>query len=134
MYDRRHQPSRLPTLFRGRTGASLMDAATNRFAGTGELEMHAAGWAPDNAPFLKWDTWSKWILFLLLGLSLTGRSFAYLGIPPAKLFVGDLTLAAFIVLCPRKLFDPWIVALTKGGPLGPVAGCCWYRSLTASSN
>jgi hypothetical protein len=56
-----------------------------------------------------------------MGLSLTGRSFAYLGIPPAKLFVGDLTLAAFIVLHPRSIFDPWINALTKGGPLGPFA-------------
>ena len=83
--------------------------------------MHAAGLGPENAPFLKWDNWSKWVLFLLLGLSLTGRSFAYLGIPSAKLFVGDLTLAAFIVLRPRKIFDPWIDALTKGGPLGPVA-------------
>jgi hypothetical protein len=83
--------------------------------------MYAAGLEPENVPFLKWDTWSKWVLFLLLGLSLTGRSFAYLGVPPAKLFVGDLTLAAFIVLCPRKIFDPWIVALIKGGPLGPVA-------------
>jgi hypothetical protein len=69
----------------------------------------------------KWDNWSTWVLFLLVGLSLTGRSFSYLGIPPAKLFIGDLTLAAFIFLRPRKLFDPWIEALTKGGPLGPVA-------------
>ena len=54
-------------------------------------------------------------------MSLTGRSFSYLGIPPAKLFIGDLTLAAFIFLRPRQLFDPWIKALTKGGPLGPLA-------------
>ena len=83
--------------------------------------MYAAEWEPEHAEFQKWDNWAKWVLFLLLGLSLTGRSFAYLGIPPAKLFVGDLTLAAFIVLHPRNIFDPWIVALTKGGPLGPVA-------------
>ena len=83
--------------------------------------MYAAEWGPENAGTQKWDNWSKWVLFLLLGLSLTGRSFAYLGIPPAKLFVGDLTLAAFIVLHPRNVFDPWIVALTKGGPLGPFA-------------
>ena len=65
--------------------------------------------------------WARWVLFLLLGLSLTGRSFAYLGIPPAKLFVGDLTLAAFVVLHPRKIFDPWIVALTEERTSGP---CC----------
>jgi hypothetical protein len=72
-------------------------------------------------PILKWDNWSKWVLFLLVGYSLTARSFSYLGVPPAKLFVGDLTLGTFILLRPRQLFDPWIKALTKGGPLGPLA-------------
>jgi hypothetical protein len=67
--------------------------------------------------FLKWDGWSKWVLFLLVGYALTGRSFSYLGIPPAKLFIGELTLAAFFFLRPRKIFDPWIAALTRGGPL-----------------
>jgi hypothetical protein len=76
---------------------------------------------PESLPIRKWDLWSKWVLFLLVGLSLTGRSFSYLGIPPAKLFIGDLTLAAFIFLRPRQLFDPWIKGLTKGGPLGPLS-------------
>src|ERR1700743_92061 len=76
---------------------------------------------PQPLQMQKWDAWSKWVLFLLVGFSLTGRSFAYLGIPPAKLFIGDLTLAAFIFLRPRKLFDPWLKALTNGGPLGPVS-------------
>ena len=40
-----------------------------------------------STPFLKWDMWSKWVLFLLVGYALTGRSFSYLGIPPAKLFM-----------------------------------------------
>ena len=75
----------------------------------------------ESTPFLKWDTWSKWVLFLLVGYALTGRSFSYLGIPPAKLFIGDITLAGFIFLQPRKLFDPWILALTKGGPLSSFA-------------
>ena len=76
---------------------------------------------PQSLPIRKWDLWAKWILFLLVGLALTGRSFSYLGIPPAKLFIGDLTLAAFIFLRPRKLFDPWLKALTNGGPLGAVS-------------
>jgi len=83
--------------------------------------MHYTEVEPKSLPILKWDMWSKWVLFLLVGLSLTGRSFSYLGIPPAKLFIGDLTLAAFIFLRPRQLFDPWIKALTKGGGLGPLA-------------
>ena len=76
---------------------------------------------PQAEKIRNWDAWSKWVLFLLLGYSLTGRSFAYLGIPPAKLFIGDLTLAAFIFLRPRRLFDPWIKALTKTSPLSPFA-------------
>ncbi len=81
--------------------------------------MHYTEVEPESLPIRKWDNWSKWVLFFLVGSSLTGRSFTYLGIPPAKLFIGDLTLAAFIFLRPRKLFDPWLKALTKGGPLGP---------------
>jgi hypothetical protein len=83
--------------------------------------MHPTEIEPEGAKARKWNLWSKWVLFLLLGYSLTGRSFAYLGIPPAKLFIGELTLAAFIFLRPRKLFDPWIKGLTQGGPLGPFA-------------
>jgi hypothetical protein len=81
--------------------------------------LHDSGLEP--ARFRSWDNWSKWVLFLLVGFALIGRSFAYLGIPPAKLFIGDLTLAAFIFLRPRKLFDPWLQALTTGGPLGSFA-------------
>ncbi len=66
-----------------------------------------------------WDAWSKYLLLFLVGFCLTGRSFSYLGIPPAKLFIGDLTLAAFILLRPRELFDRWFLALTRGGPLAP---------------
>jgi hypothetical protein len=93
----------------------------NRAAGIGELGMYYTETEPQSLPIRKWDNWSKWVLFLLVGFSLTGRSFAYLGIPPAKLFIGDLTLAAFIFLRPRKLFDPWLKALTSGGPLSPVS-------------
>lgn len=66
-----------------------------------------------------WDLWSKYVLFFMVGFSLTGRSFSYLGIPPLKLFIGDITLAAFIFLRPRQLFDRWFGALTTGGPLAP---------------
>src|ERR1700744_3742700 len=85
--------------------------------------MHYTEMEPESLPIRKWDAWSKWVLFLLVGFSLTGRSFAYLGIPPAKLFIGDLTLAAFIFLRPRRLFDPWIKALTRTSPLSPFA---WF--------
>src|ERR1700761_477978 len=77
--------------------------------------------APESQSFFKWDMWSKWVLFLLVGYSLVGRSFSYIGIPPAKLFIGDLTLGAFIFLRTRKVFDPWILGITKGGPIGAFA-------------
>src|ERR1700723_3469082 len=83
--------------------------------------MHYTETEPESLPILRWDAWSKWVLFLLVGFSLTARSFSYLGIPPAKLFIGDLTLGAFILFRPRQLFDPWIKALTKGGAFGPLA-------------
>ena len=35
---------------------------------------------PQYTRFRDWDNWSKWVLFLLVGYGLTGRSFAYLGI------------------------------------------------------
>jgi hypothetical protein len=74
---------------------------------------------PQVTRFRDWDAWSKYLLLFLVGFCLTGRSFSYLGIPPAKLFIGDLTLAAFIFLRPRQLFDRWFGGLTQGGPLGP---------------
>jgi hypothetical protein len=87
----------------------------------GDKGMDHTELAPESLPFLKWDLWSKWVLFLLVGYALVGRSFSYIGIPPAKLFIGDLTLAAFIFLRPRKIFDPWILAITKGGPVSAFA-------------
>lgn len=89
---------------------------------TEDKGMEHTEFEPESLPFMKWDAWSKWVLFLLVGYALIGRSFSYIGIPPAKLFIGDLTLAAFLFLRPRKVFDPWILAITKGGP---TSGFCW---------
>ena len=91
--------------------------------------MDATLMEPESDKIRNWDNWSKWVLFMMVGLALTGRSFAYIGVPPAKLFIGDFTLAAFIFLRPRQLFDTWIRALTKGGPLGPIA---WILLISVS--
>ena len=32
---------------------------------------------PESLPIRKWDNWSRWVLFLLVGYSLTARSFSY---------------------------------------------------------
>ena len=64
------------------------------------------------------DLWTKIAFFLLMGYSVSGRAFAYIGIPPAKLFIGDMALAAFMCFKPRAIFDRWHEGLTRGGPLG----------------
>jgi O-Antigen ligase len=101
-------------------GTASKEYRVKHAAVIGDEGMYYTEVEPESLPTRKWDSWSKWALFLLVGYSLTARSFSYLGIPPAKLFIGDLTLAAFIFLRPRELFDRWIKALTKGGPLGPL--------------
>lgn len=67
------------------------------------------------------DLWTKVTFFLLVGFSVSGRAFAYLGIPPAKLFIGDMTLAAFLLFKPRAIFNRWHEGLTRGGPLGVIS-------------
>lgn len=56
------------------------------------------------------DAWSVTVLILLLGYLCMGRSFAYWGIPPLFLFVGELVLASFLLFGPHlsKGKWPWI--------------------------
>jgi hypothetical protein len=62
-----------------------------------------------------------------MGFSLFGRSFAYLGIPPAKIFIGDATLAALAVFQPRALVNRWVAALVRTDPL---SGFSWVLLLS----
>jgi hypothetical protein len=55
--------------------------------------------------------WMKLTTVLLLGHLVFGRSFAYLGIPPLNLFVGELFLGMFAVSKRREFFGRWIEAL-----------------------
>ena len=75
-------------------------------------------WDPE--PISTMSGWAKWVFFMLLGSTL-GRAFYYIGIPPAKIFIGDIVLVLFFVLRPRELFDRWTKALTNGGVFGPFA-------------
>jgi hypothetical protein len=95
------------------------ESRANSGAGIGVDGMIENEEFPGSAKFPPWTLWAKWMMFLLVGYSVIGRSFGYLGIPPAKMFIGDLTLAAFIFLRPRQLFDRWVQALMAGGVLGP---------------
>lgn len=54
------------------------------------------------------DGWSRIAVFLLFGYCLMGRSFAYLGIPPWHLFIGELALAAFFLAGPMTVAGPWV--------------------------
>lgn len=66
--------------------------------------------------------WAAVAAFLVCGYGLWGRAFAYIGIPSAKLFIGDVTLALFVVCCTSALIDLWIVGLLYSTPL---SAFCW---------
>lgn len=61
--------------------------------------------------------WPSIVLFTLCGFLLLGRSFAYFGIPPAKLFIGELLLGAFTVIRPRDILGRWMGAIVQSSPL-----------------
>jgi len=62
------------------------------------------------------SVWPKVFAILLIGYTLWGRSFAYLGIPSLKLFVGEGILVAFALFKPKKLFGAWMGwLLGRGG-------------------
>jgi hypothetical protein len=74
----------------------------------------------ETEPLSSMHGWTKWVFFMLIG-SFFGRSFFYIGIPPAKIFIGEIGLVLFFLLRPRELFDRWIRALTSGSAFGPFA-------------
>lgn len=51
--------------------------------------------------------WARVWLLLFLGYTLWGRSFAYLGIPQLKIFVGEVVLASFLIFRARSVFGRW---------------------------
>jgi hypothetical protein len=52
---------------------------------------------------------------LVVGYLSLGRSFAYLGVPP--LFIGEIVLAAFLLLKPRVALGTWAASLLRPSPL-----------------
>jgi O-Antigen ligase len=59
--------------------------------------------------------WLRIVGFLLLGYLCLKRGFAYLGVPP--LFVGEIMLAAFLLLKPRVALGTWAMSLLRPSPL-----------------
>lgn len=75
----------------------------------------------------KMDKWTLLAAFLLLGYGFGGRTFAYLGLPPAKIFIGEVALATFIFFNPRAIIGRWVDALTRPVPL---SGLAWILLLS----
>lgn len=59
--------------------------------------------------------------FLIVGYLCMTRSFAYLGLPQASLFVGEIVLAMFLLLKPRVVLGTWVVSLLRTSPLNSFA-------------
>jgi hypothetical protein len=54
------------------------------------------------------DLWSKVAVFLIIGYLCATRSFAYLGLPWISLYIGEMTLAAFLLFSPRTKRGRWL--------------------------
>ena len=59
--------------------------------------------------------WPQVAGFLIIGYLCMTRSFAYLGVPP--LFIGEIVLAAFLLLKPRVALGTWVDSLLRVSPL-----------------
>jgi hypothetical protein len=57
--------------------------------------------------------WAKIAAFLVCGYGLFGKSFAYLGVPPAKLFIGDIALVLFMICCTGAILRPFLDGLLR---------------------
>ena len=60
-------------------------------------------------PFVS-DKWQKTGIFLIIGYILLNRSFAYLGIPQLKLFIGEIVLFCFLLGLPSRRQDVCTIA------------------------
>ena len=72
------------------------------------------------------DVWQKAAIFLVIGYLLLNRSFAYLGIPQLKLFIGEIVLFAFLIFRRREGLDTFTGALAQ---TGPAHDCAWAMLL-----
>jgi hypothetical protein len=59
--------------------------------------------------------WPRIVGFTLVGYLCFKKSFAYVGVPP--LFVGEIMLAAFLLLKPRVAIGTWAASLLRPSPL-----------------
>lgn len=67
------------------------------------------------------DWWGRATAALVLGYFAMGRSFAYLGIPQVKIFIGELMLITFLVTQSRMSMDRLYLALSRPSVLHDVS-------------
>jgi O-antigen ligase len=65
--------------------------------------------------------WTPICMVLVVGYLGLTRSFAYLGLPGAGVYIGEIALFAFLILHQRESIDRWINSLLISSPLGPTA-------------
>ena len=61
--------------------------------------------------------WPRVAGFLLVGYLCMTKAFAYLGVPPLSIFVGEIVLAAFLFLKPNVALGTWADSLLRPSPL-----------------
>jgi len=57
--------------------------------------------------------WVRIAAFLVFGYVLYNRNFAYIGIPGAKVFIGDVLLALYLALGTGIMIGPWFAGLVR---------------------
>jgi len=82
------------------------------------LDRQYQNWVPVPAqPEGRSTRWPGVFIVVSVGYLAMSRSFAHVGIPQLSLYVGEMAIGAFILSQPRSVFDRWIGALSKPGPL-----------------
>ncbi len=69
------------------------------------LRLHTVP-SENTEPVSSMGGWTKWVMFMLIGSEI-GKAFYYIGVPPAKIFIGDVVLFLFFLLRPRESWGAW---------------------------
>lgn len=72
--------------------------------------------------------WARVWVFLVLGYALVGRTFAYLGLPSLKVFIGEAVLATFIAIRGSWVVRTWLALLLGYGPWA-LSASAWALTL-----
>jgi hypothetical protein len=65
--------------------------------------------------------WVRLLVFQLAGYLLVGRTFGYVGVAPAKIFIGEIVLVGFLLLRPKDLAVRFLNALFGKNPMSGIA-------------